>query len=66
MTLVFTLGLNIMYNEQKAIICFMVLDTVALLSSALNVQFLVILHGTGFKFPFCPSEKIPKNFSRMQ
>lgn len=55
-----------MYNEQKAIICFVVLDTVALLSSALNVQFLVILHGMGFKFPFCPSEKIPKNFSRMQ
>lgn len=65
MTLVFTLGLNIMYNEQKAIMCFMVLVTVAFSSQALNVQFLLTLQGTGLNLPFDLLGKY-WDYSRMQ
>lgn len=56
MTLVITLGLNILYNEQKAIRGFMWLGSVALLSPALNDSFLDIVdHEMGFQFSGQPS-----------
>lgn len=55
MTLVITLGLNILYNEQKAIRGLMWLGSIALLSPALNDSFLDIVHEMGFQFSGEPS-----------